>query len=103
MPGDMTRDKQSTVFGQHPYGVSGVVGRRAQVNPPLCFRLGLVFPLQLAVTRLEEILKQYRVMFTVPHLVRLLVCGVSGRCRAVMINARPVRRFSPERFSCRTF
>ena len=41
-------------------------------------------------------------MVTVPHLVRLLVCGVR-HCRAVMSNARPVRRFSPQRFSCRRF
>ena len=54
LPGDMTRDKQSTVFGQHSYGVSGVARRRAQVKTHGCFRLGLVFPLHLAVARLEE-------------------------------------------------
>ena len=54
LPGDMARDKQRTVFGQHSYGVSGVVRRRAQVKTLLCFRLRLDFPLHLAVARLEE-------------------------------------------------
>ena len=54
LPGDMTRNKHSKVFGQHSYGVSGVGLSRAQVKTLLCFRLGLVFPLHLAVAKLEE-------------------------------------------------
>ena len=54
LPGDMTRDKQSTVFGQHSYSISWVVRRRAQVKTLLSVRLGLVLPLQVAVDRLEE-------------------------------------------------
>ena len=54
LPGDMTRDKQSTVLGHHSYGVSGVIRRRAEVKTHLCFYLGLVFPLHLAVARLDK-------------------------------------------------
>ena len=77
LPGDTTRNKQSTVFGQHSCGVSGMTRRRAQVKTLLCFRLGLVFPLHLAIARLEERYKHYRGGSAVPHLVRRLVCWVS--------------------------
>ena len=56
----MARDTQSTVFGQHSHGMSGMVRRRAQVKTLLCFRLRLVFPLHSAVTRLEKRYKHYR-------------------------------------------
>ena len=55
----MTRDKQITVFGQHSYGVFGVDRHRVQVKTPMCFRLGLVFPLHLPVSRLEKRQKHY--------------------------------------------
>ena len=69
LPCDMTREKQSSVFGQRSHGVSGVVRRRAQVKTLLCFRLGLVFPLHLAVAGLEKRKEHYRFFCTVPHLV----------------------------------
>ena len=48
------RDRQSTVFCQHPYGVSEVARRRAEVELLMCFRLGLDFPVHLAIARFEE-------------------------------------------------
>ena len=42
------------MFGRHSYGVSGVTRRGAQVKALLCLSLRLVFPLHLAVVRLEE-------------------------------------------------
>ena len=54
LPGELTRDKHSTVWVPHSYGVAGVVWRRAQVKSLLCFCLRLLSPLNLAVVRLEE-------------------------------------------------
>ena len=56
----MARIKQSTVFGQHSYGVWGLIRRRAQGKTLLCFRLRLVFPLHLAVAGLDERKKHNR-------------------------------------------
>ena len=49
LSGDMIRDRQSTVFSQHSYGVSEVARRRAEVKLLLCFRLGLIFSDHLAI------------------------------------------------------
>ena len=48
------RDRQSTVFCQHSYGVLQVARRRAEVKLLMCFRLGLDFSVNLAIARFGE-------------------------------------------------